>query len=137
MSKKVEPSRVVSREVWLVERRRLLEEERALTHERDRLRERRQQLPWVRVDKEYRFEAPDGPCQLEDLFAGRSQLLIKHFMFGPGWREGCVGCSFEADHIVPATDELDAVVSAASMMALVASSVAETTASSSSVAGTM
>lgn len=106
MSKNVEPSRVVSREVWLVERCRLLEAERALTHERDRLRERRQQLPWVRVDKDYRFEAPDGPRRLGDLFAGRSQLLIKHFMFGPGWREGCVGCSFEADHIVPAMTHL-------------------------------
>jgi len=60
----------------------------------------RRALPWVRVDKEYAFEGPNGRETLSDLFAGRSQLVIKYFRFGPGWADPCVGCSFGADHVV-------------------------------------
>jgi predicted dithiol-disulfide oxidoreductase (DUF899 family) len=90
---------VVSREEWLAARRALLEKEKELTRLRDKLSEERRALPWVRIDKQYFFEGPDGKVTLGDLFAGRSQLAIKHFMFAPGWQDPCVGCSFESDHI--------------------------------------
>ena len=90
---------VVSREEWLAARKALLAKEKAWTRLRDQLSEERRALPWVRIDKEYVFEGPNGKETLADLFAGRSQLVIKHFMFGPGWQDPCVGCSFEADHI--------------------------------------
>lgn len=101
-----EQPRIVPHQEWLAERLALLEAERAHTRERDRLAEQRRRLPWVRVDKPYRFASPDGVRTLADLFAGRSQLLVKHFMFGPGWEEGCVGCSFESDHIEAAMTHL-------------------------------
>lgn len=91
--------RVVSRQSWLKARLALLEEEKDLTHRRDRLNAKRRELPWVRVEKSYVFEGPDGRIPLADLFGGRSQLIVQHFMMGPGWVEGCVGCSFLADHI--------------------------------------
>jgi len=90
---------VVSREDWLVRRRKLLEREKALTRQRDVLSAERRRLPWVRVEKPYVFETPEGRQSLADLFGDRSQLLINHFMMGPGWSQGCVGCSFQADHI--------------------------------------
>jgi predicted dithiol-disulfide oxidoreductase (DUF899 family) len=90
---------VVSREEWLEARKALLAKEKEWTRLRDRLSEERRALPWVRVDKQYVFEGPDGKEMLADLFAGRSQLVIKHFMFGPGWKDPCVGCSFEVDHV--------------------------------------
>jgi predicted dithiol-disulfide oxidoreductase (DUF899 family) len=93
------PHKVVSREEWLVARKVLLAKEKALTRLRDELSAERRALPWVRIDKEYVFEGPDGRVTLADLFAGRSQLVIKHFMLGPGWTDPCVGCSFESDHI--------------------------------------
>jgi len=90
---------VVSREAWLVARKAHLEAEKALTRQRDKLLEERRALPWVKVDKDYVFEGPDGPVTLSDLFAGRSQLFVQHFMLGPDWKEGCAGCSFQADHV--------------------------------------
>ena len=90
--------KVVSREQWLAARRELLAEEKKLTRARDELSHRRRELPWVKVDKPYVFEAPEGKQTLFDLFAGRSQLLVYHFMFGPEWPEGCPSCSFWADN---------------------------------------
>ncbi|KUM25780.1 thioredoxin [Mesorhizobium loti] len=89
---------VVSRDDWLTARRDLLKAEKELTRLRDKVARERLVLPWVRIDKEYMFETLDGPCSLADLFDGRSQLLVQHFMFAPGWKEGCPGCSFMADH---------------------------------------
>ncbi|TAN07237.1 MAG: DUF899 domain-containing protein [Rhodanobacteraceae bacterium] len=89
----------VSREAWLTARKTLLDKERALTHELDALREARRQLPWVRLDKRYVFQGPDGECTLADLFGDRSQLAIYHFMLTPGSDHICPGCSYIADHI--------------------------------------
>ena len=86
-----------TREEWLAERLELLEAEKDLTRRSDELALRRQQLPWVRIDKEYRFEADEGSASLADLFRGRSQLLIYHFMFGPDYTAGCPSCSAIAD----------------------------------------
>lgn len=93
------PPTIVSREEWLTARTALLAKEKALLREMDALAAERRRLPWVKVDKLYVFDTPDGPRTLADLFEGRSQLLIQHFMFGPEWEEGCVGCSFGADHM--------------------------------------
>lgn len=90
---------VVSREEWLAARKALLAKEKEWTRLRDELNAERRALPWVRIDKGYWFEGPDGRITLSDLFAGRSQLIVKHFMLGPGWADPCVGCSFEADHL--------------------------------------
>ena len=90
---------VVSRDEWLVLRMAHLEAEKALTRQRDRLLEERRALPWVKVEKDYAFEGPGGPVALADLFAGRSQLIVQHFMFGPGWGEGCPSCSLMGDHV--------------------------------------
>jgi predicted dithiol-disulfide oxidoreductase (DUF899 family) len=89
---------VVSREAWIAARLDLLAKEKELTRQRDRLGEARRALPWVRVDKEYVFEGPDGKETLGELFAGRSQLVVYHFMFDPTWTEGCKSCSFWADN---------------------------------------
>lgn len=91
--------KVVSREEWTTARKALLAKEKKLTRERDALNKDRMALPWVKVDKNYAFDSPKGKVSLSDLFDGRSQLIIKHFMLGPGWKEGCVGCSFGADHL--------------------------------------
>jgi predicted dithiol-disulfide oxidoreductase (DUF899 family) len=90
---------IVSRAEWLVARRALLAKEKEATHLRDEINRERLALPWVKVDKSYVFETPDGRQSLADLFAGRSQLLIYHFMLGPGWAAGCPGCSFLSDHL--------------------------------------
>jgi predicted dithiol-disulfide oxidoreductase (DUF899 family) len=90
---------VVSREQWLEARRALLVEEKALTRERDRLSAKRRGLPWVRVEKDYVFEGADGTVTLAELFDGRSQLIVYHFMFGPDWQEGCPGCSLLSDQV--------------------------------------
>ncbi|MHA7970173.1 DUF899 domain-containing protein [Rhizobium sp. CAU 1783] len=90
---------VVSREDWLKAREALLQQEKEFTRARDRLNAARLALPWVRVEKDYVFDTPQGPRSLADLFEGRSQLLVYHFMFGPDWEAGCPGCSFFADHI--------------------------------------
>ena len=89
--------KVVSKKEWLVARKELLEAEKALTRRSDELAQQRQKLPWVRVDKEYRFETDAGTVSLADLFQGRSQLLIYHFMFGPDYTAGCPSCSSIAD----------------------------------------
>ncbi|MBP1850214.1 DUF899 domain-containing protein [Rhizobium halophytocola] len=90
---------VVSREEWLSARKALLQREKELTKARDAVNAERLQLPWVRIDKAYAFDTPAGRMSLGDLFDGRSQLLVYHFMFGPDWDAGCPGCSFLADHI--------------------------------------
>ncbi|CAB3792142.1 DUF899 domain-containing protein [Pararobbsia alpina] len=90
---------VVSQDQWLDARKALLEREKAYTRMRDELARERRALPWIRVDKPYVFEGPRGRQSLADLFAGRSQLIVQHFMFGPDWEEGCVGCSFQVDHV--------------------------------------
>lgn len=89
--------KIVSREEWLVARMELLEAEKALTRSSDEVALRRQEMPWVRVDKEYRFETEKGSVSLADLFNGRSQLLVYHFMFGPDYAAGCPSCSAIAD----------------------------------------
>jgi len=88
-----------TREEWLEERKRLLEQEKELTRRSDELARQRQDLPWVRVDKEYVFDTNDGPKTLAELFDGRSQLIVYHFMHGPHTPEGCPGCTFFADHL--------------------------------------
>lgn len=90
---------VVSRDEWLDARRKLLALEKEETRLRDRINEARLALPWVRVGKDYRFATPRGEKDLGDLFEGRSQLIVYHFMLGPGWGAGCDGCSFLADHL--------------------------------------
>jgi predicted dithiol-disulfide oxidoreductase (DUF899 family) len=92
-------TRVVSRDEWLAARKQHLYKEKELTRLRDQLSAERRSLPWVRVDKPYLFEGPNGRESLADLFGGRSQLIVYHFMFGPEWKEGCPSCSFLADHI--------------------------------------
>jgi predicted dithiol-disulfide oxidoreductase (DUF899 family) len=86
-----------TREAWLAARLELLEAEKELTRRSDELARRRQELPWIRLDKEYRFETDDGSAALADLFRGRSQLLVYHFMFGPDYAAGCPSCSAIAD----------------------------------------
>ena len=86
-----------TRDEWLAARLELLEAEKDLTRRSDELTLRRQELPWVRVNKEYRFETDEGSTSLKDLFRGRSQLLVYHFMFGPDYKAGCASCSAIAD----------------------------------------
>src|SRR6202171_3766571 len=88
---------IVSQKEWLAARLGLLKEEKELTRRSDELARRRQELPWVRIDKEYRFETDEGDASLADLFRGRSQLLVYHFMFGPDYKAGCPSCSAIAD----------------------------------------
>jgi predicted dithiol-disulfide oxidoreductase (DUF899 family) len=90
---------VVSREEWLTARRALLAKEKEATRLRDQLNAQRQALPWVKVTADYVFDTPSGQKSLADLFDGRSQLIVYHFMLGPGWTAGCPGCSFLADHL--------------------------------------
>ena len=90
---------IVSRKEWLAARKALLSLEKEETKLRDKVRAERLALPWVRVDKAYTFDTPDGRRSLADLFDGRSQLVVYHFMYGPDWEAGCPGCSFLADHI--------------------------------------
>src|SRR5437868_13573331 len=89
----------VSREAWLEARKALLASERAMTHKLDALREERRALPWVRIDKAYVFTGPAGECTLRDLFDGRSQLAIYHFMLAPDSDHICPGCSLISDHV--------------------------------------
>ncbi|UHQ24724.1 thioredoxin family protein [Lysobacter sp. 5GHs7-4] len=89
---------VVSRQRWLAARKTLLEREKELTRLHDQVARERRALPWVRVDKDYLFDTPQGPRRLTELFAGRSQLMVQHFMFAPGWEQGCKSCSYMADH---------------------------------------
>jgi predicted dithiol-disulfide oxidoreductase (DUF899 family) len=96
----------VSRDEWIVARKQLLNKEKELTQLQEEVSHRRRELPWVKVDKEYIFETPEGRKTLADLFDGNSQLVVYHFMFGPGWKAGCVGCSFFADHVDGANQHL-------------------------------
>jgi predicted dithiol-disulfide oxidoreductase (DUF899 family) len=90
---------IFSREEWLIARKDLLKREKEKTRLRDQLAAERRALPWVKIDKKYAFDAPEGEVTLAELFDGRSQLFIKHFMLGPGQKTQCVGCSLEVDHI--------------------------------------
>jgi predicted dithiol-disulfide oxidoreductase (DUF899 family) len=94
----IEHPKVVSRAEWLTARKELLKKEKELTRQKDALSAERRELPWVRIEKEYIFDAPGGKKTLADLFEGRSQLIVYHFMFGPDWQEGCPSCSFNMDH---------------------------------------
>src|ERR1700691_5816158 len=91
------PHQISSREACLAARKELIEAEKELTRRSDELARLRQELPWVRVDREYRFETDDGDVSLAELFKGRSQLLVYHFMFGPDYTAGCPSCSMIAD----------------------------------------
>ena len=95
------PHKVVSREEWTKARKELLAKEKKNTRERDALAAERRALPWVKVEKNYVFDSPGGKKTLAELFDGRSQLIIYHFMFGPDWKEGCPSCSFLMDHTDP------------------------------------
>jgi predicted dithiol-disulfide oxidoreductase (DUF899 family) len=89
----------VSQEEWIIARKKLLEREKAHTREADEIARQRRALPWVKITKNYTFQGSNGPVTLADLFQGKSQLILNHFMFGPGWGEGCPGCSLGADHV--------------------------------------
>jgi predicted dithiol-disulfide oxidoreductase (DUF899 family) len=97
MKKHTPEHKVVSAEEWLAARKELLKKEKDLTRRSDEVARLRQELPWVRIDKEYRFETDEGSASLADLFRGRSQLLVYHFMFGPDYSAGCPACSSIAD----------------------------------------
>ncbi len=90
--------KVVSQKAWIAARKSLLVKEKKFTHLREQLAQQRRDLPWEKVVKRYVFDGPKGRESLSDLFDGRSQLVVYHFMFGPGWEEGCSHCSFWADH---------------------------------------
>jgi len=96
----------VSREEWIVARKELLNKEKELSQLQDEVSRQRRELPWVKVQKEYIFETPEGRKTLAELFNGNSQLVVYHFMFGPGWKAGCVGCSFFSDHVDGANQHL-------------------------------
>jgi predicted dithiol-disulfide oxidoreductase (DUF899 family) len=100
--------RIVSQEEWLAARKELLKKEKESVRLLDQLSAERRNLPWVKVEKNYVFDAPGGKATLADLFAGRSQLVIYHFMFGPDWQEGCPSCSFVSDHFDGALPHLAA-----------------------------
>ena len=99
---------IVSREQWIEARKAHLAREKQLTRERDELARQRRQLPWVRVEENYVFDAPHGKATLADLIGPHSQLVVYHFMFGPSWAEGCPSCSFVSDHFDSALPHLAA-----------------------------
>jgi predicted dithiol-disulfide oxidoreductase (DUF899 family) len=94
----MESHKIVSRDEWIEARKQHLAKEKEFTRLRDQLSAQRRDLPWVRVDQAYVFEGPNGKESLKELFAGKAQLVIQHFMFGPDWEEGCKSCSFWADN---------------------------------------
>ena len=98
--------KVVSPAEWLAARKEHLAKEKEFTRLRDKLSRERRELPWEKVEKQYVFEGPNGKETLADLFGKRSQLIVYHFMFGPGWKEGCPSCSYLADHYDGATIHL-------------------------------
>jgi predicted dithiol-disulfide oxidoreductase (DUF899 family) len=94
----VQGHEVVSSKEWIASRKELLRKEKEFTRLRDELSSERRELPWEKVEKEYVFEGPNGKVTLAELFGGKSQLIVYHFMFGPGWEAGCPSCSYLADH---------------------------------------
>jgi predicted dithiol-disulfide oxidoreductase (DUF899 family) len=104
----MQPQTIVSRDEWLAARKALLAKEKAFSHARDQLTAERQSLPRVKVEKTYVFDTPEGKKTLAELFGGKSQLFIYHFMLGPTWDEGCKSCSFLADHFDGALTHLAA-----------------------------
>src|SRR5688572_25883208 len=90
---------IVSQEEWIAARKALLKREKESMRLQDELSVARRELPWVKVDKNYVFDGPDGKVTLAELFGSRSQLVVYHFMFGPEWKEGCPSCSFVSDHL--------------------------------------
>ncbi len=90
--------KVVSLQEWLSARKELLKAEKEFTRQRDAIAAKRRELPWVKVEKSYVFDGPNGKQSLADLFRGKSQLIVYHFMLGPGWEQGCPSCSFLGDH---------------------------------------
>jgi predicted dithiol-disulfide oxidoreductase (DUF899 family) len=107
---KVQGSKVVSHTEWLAARKKFLAREKELTRLRDDISKQRRELPWEKVDKDYVFDGPNGKERLADLFAGKSQLIVYHFMLGPEWAEGCPSCSMLADHFdgsIPHLNERD------------------------------
>jgi len=103
----MKPHQIVTRDEWLSARKALLAKEKELTRLRDQVSAELRDLPWVKVEKKYVFDGPNGKETLADLFDGRSQLIVYHFMLGPGWKEGCVGCSFLSDHVEGALVHLE------------------------------
>jgi predicted dithiol-disulfide oxidoreductase (DUF899 family) len=101
------PHTLATREEWLEARLELLEAEKELTRRSDELARRRRDLPWVRIEKDYRFATEEGDASLRDLFGGRSQMLVYHFMLGPGWEEGCPSCSALADGVAGSIAHLE------------------------------
>jgi len=99
-------SSIVTREEWIAARKQLLDREKELSHLQEEVSRQRRELPWVKVEKEYIFDTQDGKKPLAELFNGNSQLVVYHFMFGPGWKAGCVGCSFFSDHVDGANQHL-------------------------------
>jgi predicted dithiol-disulfide oxidoreductase (DUF899 family) len=100
-------NKIVSQNEWLAARKALLEKEKQFTHLRDEINAERLALPWVKVETDYVFDTPTGKKTLAELFEGRSQLIIYHFMLGPGWAAGCPGCSFVSDHFDAALPHLE------------------------------
>jgi len=107
LSLQTPPHRVVSRDEWLEERTKLLVREKEFTRSRDRLAEDQRALPWVNIEKDYVFEGRSGNVTLAQLFDGRSQLFVKHFMMAPGQTNQCVGCSLQVDHVEGLLEHLE------------------------------
>lgn len=95
----MQPHKIVSQNEWSTARKAHLAREKQLTRLRDEINAERRALPWVKVERNYVFDTPDGYKTLAELFDDRSQLIVNHFMLGPGWKDGCIGCSFGADHV--------------------------------------
>lgn len=104
----VKEHKVVSKKEWVKARKQLLVKEKKFSKARDEIAKQRRALPWVKIEKEYIFEGPNGKETLAELFNGKSQLVVYHFMFGPGWGEGCAHCSFWADHYDGVTKHIGA-----------------------------
>ena len=98
---------IVTEKEWIVARKQLLEKENELLKLQEEVHRERRELPWTKVEKDYMFDTPEGKKKLADLFGDNSQLIVQHFMFAPGWKEGCVHCSFLADHIGGALPHLE------------------------------
>src|SRR5258708_15241942 len=98
MTTEAKHPKVVSHDDWLAARKQFLTKEKEFTRQRDELSRLRREMPWEKVEKNYVFDGPRGKETLADLFDGRSQLIVYHFMFGPGWSEGCPSCSYVVDH---------------------------------------